>query len=138
MSIGELAARTGVAITALRYYDQIGLVRPPRRVSGQRRYPESAVQTVGVVLFLRDVGFSLAEVGELMTDAPRPGRWSVLVERKLEALAEREHRLAVARTALEHARNCPAEHPSLCPRFWTIIDAQLDGASLEDSHAMVH
>jgi DNA-binding transcriptional MerR regulator len=121
-----------------RYYDQLGVVRPQRRASGQRRYSESAVQTVGVVLFLRDVGFSLAEIGELMTDAPRTGRWSVLVDRKLEALAEHEHRLAVARTALEHARNCPAKHPSLCSRFWTIIDAQLDGASVEDSHAMVH
>jgi hypothetical protein len=76
--------------------------------------------------------------GEWMTDAPRPRRWSMMVERKLEALAEQEHRLAVARTALEHARHCPAKHPSLCPRFWTIIDAQLDGVSLEDSHAMIH
>jgi hypothetical protein len=61
-----------------------------------------------------------------------------LVDRKLAALAEHEHRLAVARTALEHARNCPAKHPSLCSRFWTIINTQLDGASVEDSHAMVH
>ena len=115
MSIGELAVRTGVAVTALRYYDQLGVVRPQRRASGQRRYSESAVQAVGVVLFLREVGFSLAEIGELMTDAPRPGRWSVLVDRKLAALAEHEHRLAVARTALEHARNCPRQAPVAVP-----------------------
>ena len=138
LSIGELAARTGVAVTALRYYDELGLVRPQHRSSGQRRYAESAVRAVGVVLFLRDVGFSLADIGELMAAQPRTDRWSDLVDRKLEALAEQEHRLVVARTALEHARRCPAKDPSRCSRFWTIIDARLDGASLEDSHDTVH
>ena len=97
-----------------------------------------ALRAVGVVLFLRDIGFSLAEIGELIAAEPRTNRSADLVERKLEALAEQEHRLVVARTALEHARNCPAKDPSRCPHFWTIIDARLDGASLEDSHDMVH
>lgn len=138
LSIGELSARTGVAVTALRYYDELGLVRPQRRLSGQRRYSQTAVRDVGVVLFLRDVGFSLAEIGHLLADRPRTRRWSELVERKLEALAEQEHRLVVARTALEHARDCPTKDPSRCPHFWTIIDARLQGASLEDSHAALH
>jgi DNA-binding transcriptional MerR regulator len=86
-------------------------------------------------LFLRDVGFSLAEIRELIADRQRTNRWSELIDRKLEALTEQEHRLVVARTALEHARNCPAEDPSRCPRFWSIIDARLAGASVEHSHA---
>ena len=138
LSIGELASRTGVAITALRYYDELGLVCPELRASGQRRYPESAVRAVGVVLFLRDVGFSLAEAGELMASEAHTNQWSQLVDRKLDELAEQEHRLVVARTALEHVRDCPAEHPSRCPRFWSIIDARVTGASLEDSHADAH
>lgn len=138
MSIGELAERTGVAITALRYYDELGLVRPISRASGQRRYGESAVRAVGVVLSLRDVGFSLAEVGELIASRARTTRWSALVEHKLVELAEQEHHLAVVRTALEHARDCPAKDPSRCPRFWAIVDARLTGESLEDSHAAVH
>lgn len=138
ISIGELAARTGVAITALRYYDELGLVRPVTRTSGQRRYADSSVRAVGVVLFLRDAGFSLAEVGELTARGPRTNRWSSLVDHKLADLAEQEHRLAVARTALEHARDCPAKDPSRCPRFWAIVDARLTGESFEDSHAAVH
>lgn len=96
------------------------------------------MRAVGVVLFLRDVGFSLAEVGELTASAARTNRWSSLVDRKLANLAEQEHHLAVARTALEHARDCPAEDPSRCPRFWAIVDARLTGASFEDSHTAVH
>jgi len=136
--IGELAARTGVAVTALRYYDELGLVRPKTRASGQRRYSESAVRAVGMVLFLREVGFSLAEVAELTGARNRTARWSALVDSKLSALAEQEHRLLVARTALEHARDCPATDPSRCPRLWSIVDARLNGESLEDSHAALH
>jgi DNA-binding transcriptional MerR regulator len=138
LSIGELSERTGVAVTALRFYDQLGLVRPQRRASGQRRYAESAVQAVGVVLFLRDVGFSLAEISELIEVERRSDRWSELVERKLEELADHQHRLEVARTALEHARDCPAKDPARCPRFWAIIDARLAGDSVEESHSGVH
>lgn len=136
--IGELARRTGVAVTALRYYDELGLVRPKTRASGQRRYAESAVREVGVVLFLRDVGFSLAEAADLLAAHARTARWSALVDDKIAALAEDQHRLRVALTALEHARDCPAKDPSRCPRFWSIIDARLSGESLEDSHAVVH
>lgn len=136
--IGELARRTGVAVTALRYYDELGLVRPQTRASGQRRYAESAVRAVGVVMLLRDVGFSLAEVAELIAGRTRTPRWSALVDRKLAALAEHEHRLLVARTALEHGRDCAAKDPFRCPRFRSIIDARLSGESLEDSHAAVH
>lgn len=139
--IGELSRRTGVAITALRYYGELGLVRPEARASGQRRYAPSAVRDVGFVLFLRDVGFSLAEIAELAesggTSFGSDG-WAALVERKIAELAEQERRLQVARTALEHARDCPAEDPTRCPRFWAIVDARLGGASVEDSHATVH
>ena len=138
LSIGELAERTGVAITALRYYDDLGLVRPQGRVSGQRRYSQSTVGVVGVVLFLREVGFSLGEIRELVGAKGKTRRWSELLERKLEELAQQQHRLAVARNALEHAHSCPAEDLSRCPRFWTIIDARVAGASLEESHAALH
>jgi DNA-binding transcriptional MerR regulator len=61
LTIGELARRAGVAPSALRYREGLGLLPAPARSSGQRRYPESAVALVGVLLLLRDVGFSLAE-----------------------------------------------------------------------------
>lgn len=71
LSIGELAERAGVARTALRYYDEFGLVRPVVRVSGQRRYPESAIKDVRVICFLREVGFSLSEVGAFLSAGER-------------------------------------------------------------------
>lgn len=47
LTIGALAAPTGVPTSALRYHDELGLVRPETRVAGRRRHAESAVRTVG-------------------------------------------------------------------------------------------
>ncbi|UJW30437.1 MerR family transcriptional regulator [Saccharothrix sp. AJ9571] len=66
LSIGELSERTGVPTSALRYYDELGLVRPMTREAGRRRYAASAVREVSAVLFFRDIGFSLAEIGHFL------------------------------------------------------------------------
>lgn len=137
LSIGKLAAQTGVATTALRYYDQVGLVRPATRTSGQRRYAMSSVAEVGVIRFLREVGFSLAEIGDVLAATDRRSRQEI-IERKLAELAEQQHRLDVARTLLEHGRRCPADEPMRCSRFRAIVDGQLRGLPLEESHARVH
>jgi DNA-binding transcriptional MerR regulator len=136
LSIGELSERTGVPTSALRYYDELGLVRPAARAAGRRRYAESAVRDVSMVLFFREIGFTLAEIGRLVT-GDHEGQQQ-LIERKLAELTERQHRIEVARTALEHGRHCPAGEPLKCPRFWSIIASRMDGLSLEESHARAH
>jgi DNA-binding transcriptional MerR regulator len=137
LSIGELAERTGVATTALRYYDQLGLVRPATRISGRRRYAASAVADVGVICLFREVGFSLSEIRSFLAAGDgRPRR--DIIERKLAEVTELQHRLEVARAVLEHGQRCPAGEPMRCSRFWSIIDGQLRGLSLEESHALVH
>src|SRR3954471_13719078 len=137
LSIGELAERSGVATTALRYYDELGLVRPAMRSSGHRRYAESAVAEVGAIRFFREVGFSLAEIISFLTAGDRPSRQEI-IGRKLVELSEQRHRIEVAREALAHGQRCPAGDPLRCSRFWSIIDGQLRGLSLEESHAKVH
>lgn len=87
LTIGELARRAGVATSALRYWEDLGLLPAPARISGQRRYPESAVGLVGVILLLHDVGFSLAERKAFMASrAAAPGNWQRLARRKLADL----------------------------------------------------
>ena len=137
LSIGELAERSGVATTALRYYDELGLVRPATRSSGHRRYAESAVAEVGAIRFFREVGFSLAEISSFLTARDQRSRREI-VDRKLAELTEHQHRIEVAREALAHGQRCRAGDPMRCSRFWSIIDGQLRGLSLEESHARVH
>jgi len=87
LTIGELARRAGVAPSALRYYQELGLLPTPARIAGQRRYPESAVGLVGIILLLRDVGFSLAEQQAFMASrAVALDDWQRLARRKLAEL----------------------------------------------------
>jgi DNA-binding transcriptional MerR regulator len=136
LSIGELSARTGVPTTTLRYYDELGLVRPAARAAGRRRYAASAVRDVGLILFFREIGFSLTEIGRFMAGERQYLR--EMIDHKLAELAKQQHRIEVARTALEHGRQCPAGDPMRCSRFWSIIDGRLHGLSLEESHARAH
>jgi DNA-binding transcriptional MerR regulator len=136
LSIGELSERTGVPASALRYYDELGLVRPAARAAGRRRYAASAVRDVGLILFMREIGFSLAEIGRLIAGERQTRR--DMIDQKLAELTEQQHRIEVARAALEHGRQCPASDPMKCSRFWSIIEDRLRGLSLEESHARAH
>ncbi|MEU6408113.1 MerR family transcriptional regulator [Microbispora sp. NPDC046933] len=66
MRIGELAARTGVSVRALRYYEEQGLLAAERSPSGQRHYPDSAVDWVRLIQQLYAAGLSSKTIVELM------------------------------------------------------------------------
>jgi MerR family redox-sensitive transcriptional activator SoxR len=135
LTIGELARRAGGATSALRYYEELGLLPAPIRVSGQRRYPESAVGLVGMILLLRDVGFSLAEGKALMASrAGERGGWRRLAQRKLAELDEQIANIQTAREAIKHALRCPHEDFVDCPRFTSVVAARLAGQSLAEAH----
>src|SRR5207253_932666 len=73
LTIGEVAARAGVRTSTLRYYEDEGLLRPARRIGGQRRYDAGAIEALTVVRFCRTLGFSLTEIRTLLTE-PRGTR----------------------------------------------------------------
>lgn len=135
-SIGELSERTGVPASALRYYDELGLARPAARAAGRRRYAASSVRDVGLIVFLREIGFSLCAIAQFI-GGDRQSR-QVMIDCKLAELAEQQHRIEVARAALEHGRRCPARDHMECPRFWSIIEGRQRGLSVEESHARAH
>ena len=139
LRIGDLAERTGVSVDALRYYERRGLVRPTgRRASGYREYPPEAVGVVRFVKRAQALGFSLAEVEELLqlrSDAGRPK--SALAARevaraKIADIDERVRQLQALRGGLaalveDCERTCGAAGPSTaapCP----IITALDDGS----------
>ncbi len=138
LTIGELARRTGVTASALRYYEELGLLPAPARVSGQRRYPESAARVVGTILLYSDAGFTLAEQKALM--APRDGTsgWRQLAQRKLTELDEQIAKVQAAREAIRHGLRCPHEDVTQCPNFNAGITARLAGQSLSRSHRQLH
>jgi MerR family redox-sensitive transcriptional activator SoxR len=70
LTIGDLAKRTGVAASALRYYEEMGLIRSERNASGHRRYPLAVIRRVAFVVFAQKVGLTLEEVGAELAKLP--------------------------------------------------------------------
>ena len=70
LTIGELSARSGTAVSALRYYESLGLLTSTRTSGGQRRYARSALRRVAVVQAAQRVGLTLAEVQQAMAHLP--------------------------------------------------------------------
>ena len=135
LTIGELARRAGVTASALRYYEELGLLPAPARISGQRRYPEAAARLVGTILLYSDAGFTLAGQKALMASrAGAPGVWKQLAQRKLAELDEQIARAQAAREAISHGLRCPHEDITRCPNFNAGVTARLNGQPLSQSH----
>lgn len=88
LRIGELAERVRLRPSALRYYEQAGLIPPPPRASdGTRRYPPATIRRVALIKMAQRAGFGIADIRELLTTSSgRPSatrQWRELATRKL-------------------------------------------------------
>lgn len=115
LTIGEVTQRSGVAQTALRYYEQVGLLPPPQRVGGQRRYQESVLARLHVIRLCKTAGFSLTEIGLLLEDNT-PGRPVAreLAQAKLAEIDVQMGALAQARSIVEWGMQCTCPSIELC------------------------
>ena len=139
LTIGELARRAGVTTSALRYYEEVGLLPAPVRVSGQRRYPESAARSVGAILLYSDAGFTLTEQKALMAArTSASAEWRRLARRKIAELDEQIATARAARDAIRHGLRCPHEDITRCPNFNDGVTARLAGRPLARSHRQLH
>ena len=118
---GEVAARAGVNIQTLRYYERRGLLKePPRRPSGFRKYPEEAVRVVRFIKHAQELGFTLREIDELLRLRQDRDRTCAQVRRAAEAkIADIDFklsRLAAVRSALDVlVQSCRNKRARQCP-----------------------
>lgn len=70
ISIGALARRTGLAVSAIRYYESLGLVHPERNAGGQRRFQRADIRRLSFVMITQRLGFPLARIGALLAGLP--------------------------------------------------------------------
>ena len=110
MTIGEISERTGLAPSALRFYEAEGLLPEPERISGRRRYDESTLQRLAVIQVAQKAGFTIGEIRTLLTGfsastAP-PARWRKLAERKLPEVEDLIARAESMKALLEEGLEC--------------------------------
>jgi MerR family transcriptional regulator, redox-sensitive transcriptional activator SoxR len=118
MKIGELARRAGLNASAIRYYEKTGLLAPPHRSAGQRRYAADALDRVLLIRFAADMGFTLAEIqlflSGLRDNAPVGPRWRKLARRKIVLVEESIRRSRRLKSLLEHLLHCRCASLKLC------------------------
>ena len=71
LSIGDLAARTGLSVPAIRHYETLGLLAPPRNAGGHRRYDRSDIRRLSFVRIAQGLGFPLAELAQALAGLPQ-------------------------------------------------------------------
>ena len=138
LTIGELARRSGVATSALRFYEERGLIQSERSSAGHRRYARPVIRRVAFIVFAQRVGLSLEEIGEelarLPADrAPARGDWAALSATWTARIDERIAELQRLRSGLESCIGCGCLSLDRChmanpgdraaargagPRFW--------------------
>jgi MerR family redox-sensitive transcriptional activator SoxR len=110
-TVGELAARTGIATSALRFYEDRGLIYAARTDSGHRRYPRATARRVAFILFAQRVGLTLEEIrvelAKLPSDrAPRGEDWARLSTTWAERITERMAELERLKRGLTDCIGC--------------------------------
>lgn len=109
LSIGEVGRRAGLAPSAIRYYERLGLLPRPARTGGKRRYDPSVLEWLSLIALAREAGFTMKEIKRLVTGftpgTPPAARWRELAARKLaevDAMVARAERMrSVLRVAID-------------------------------------
>jgi MerR family transcriptional regulator, redox-sensitive transcriptional activator SoxR len=111
LTIGEVAHRSGVAASALRFYEERGLIESERAGSGHRRYPRSVLRRIAFIVFAQRIGLTLDEIGEELGKLPpnrAPNRrdWSRLSSKWTSRIDERIAELERLRVGLTECIGC--------------------------------
>jgi MerR family transcriptional regulator, redox-sensitive transcriptional activator SoxR len=119
LTIGELARRAGRRTSSIRYYEDIGLLPEPVRVSGQRRYPAGTARTLAAIAAAQKAGLSLQEIKAVCGASPGEHDEIEVFRRvaaaKLPQATAEIERATAARAWLEHAAACECLTLEECP-----------------------
>jgi DNA-binding transcriptional MerR regulator len=125
MLIGELADRTGITTSAIRYYEELGLIEPVGRESGRRLFGEGTPPRLRAISAAREAGFSLAEIRMLLgSQAAGTDEWRSLVEAKIDSVEARIERLQAIAQTLRESLDCGCQAWDRC----SIVVSSLGGS----------
>lgn len=134
-TIGEVARRAGLRVSAIRFYEHAGLLRPPRRANGRRVYDESVFEELALIRLAQSAGFTIRDIQQLLVgfDAATPAstRWQVLARRKLKETEESIARAQRMRDLLRKAVHCRCDTLAMCVRKH---NAAMAGTPIDMNH----
>ena len=128
LDIGEVAQRSGVPPSTLRFYEEKGLIASVGRRGLRRLFAPSVLERLALIAVGRTAGFSLDEIASMFTPDGKPQIDRKMLADKADELDRTIRRLTAMRDGLRHAAACPAPSHMECPKFRRIVRAAAAGA----------
>ena len=122
LDIGEVAAKSGIKPSALRYYEEAGLISAVSRHGLRRQFPPEVLLQLKLIAMGKSAGFSLDEIAGMfgrngMPDLPRD-----VLHEKADEIDRQIRELTALRDTLRHVADCPAPSHMECPTFRRLVD----------------
>lgn len=131
MDIAEVAKRSGVPASTLRFYEERGLISSEGRRGLRRLFGNDVIERLALIGLGQTAGFSLDEIAGMLTRSGKPAIDRQALAAKADALDANIRRLSAMRDALRHAAVCPAPSHLECPTFRRLLKLQATPAVAE-------
>jgi DNA-binding transcriptional MerR regulator len=128
LDIGEVAARSGVPASTLRYYEEKGLIASTGRRGLRRLFDAGVLERLALIALGSAAGLSLDEIARMFAPDGRPQIDRKLLAAKAEELDQTIRKLTAMRDGLRHAAVCRAPSHMECPSFRRLLGAAASGA----------
>ena len=128
MDISEVARKSGVAASALRYYERKGLIRSLASEGARRKFAPTVLDQLALIALGQAAGFSLDEIRVMFTPGGEPHIDRAMLAAKADELERMVKRLTAMIEGLRHAAACPAPSHAACPSFQRLLKAASAGA----------
>lgn len=127
MDISEVSKRSGLPASALRYYEERGLIASVGRQGLRRRFAPEVLEQLSLISLGQAAGFSLDEIAQMFTPDKRPNIDRKMLAAKADQIDAMVTRMLAMSDSLRHAANCPATNHFACPSFQRLLKAAADG-----------
>jgi DNA-binding transcriptional MerR regulator len=128
LDIGEVAKRSGVPASTLRYYEEMGLIASTGRRGLRRLFDPGVLERLALISLGSAAGFSLVEIARMFAPDGRPQIDRKMLAAKAEELDQTIRKLTAMRDGLRHAAVCRAPSHMECPSFRRLLGAAASGA----------
>ncbi|KQT09546.1 helix-turn-helix domain-containing protein [Ramlibacter sp. Leaf400] len=128
MDIAEVAKRSGVPASTLRFYEEKGLIASVGRDGLRRRFSPGVLEQLALIALARSAGFSLGEIRSMFSPGGRPSLDRQMLAAKADEIERTIRRLQAVSKSLRHAAVCPAASHSDCPTFQRLLRTAAAGA----------
>ena len=128
MDISEVARRSGIAASALRFYEEKRLIASVGRQGARRRFSPEVLDQLALISLGQAAGFSLDEIRAMFSPQGEPNIDRQKLSAKADELDRKVRRLKAMSDGLRHAAACPAPSHAECPTFKRLLKAAVSGA----------